>query len=239
MLGSPEKHDGHCSWNDGKCTTCLADSLRHEREKARWRSQQVLFCHSAEAHLHPLVLLAEFVAMGAHTKVSQTRKYTGEPYYTHPKAVVERVMTVSHSPAMLCAAWLHDVLDDTAAAGANADFLRLTFGNEVAQMVQVLSAPELPGTASRQAKKLAYAEQLREQSVDVKSVKLADLWHNYESLVARDAKFAASYVPQGFLMLDAVKGGDPELYYQARLVLEKARAELKAMGIAEVPMMGQ
>ena len=43
----------------------------------------------------------------------QKRKYTGEPYITHPIAVMEIVKTVAHTKEMLAAAVLHDVIEDT------------------------------------------------------------------------------------------------------------------------------
>lgn len=48
-----------------------------------------------------------------HASIDQRRKYTNEPYISHPAAVVELVRSVPHTEAMLCAAWLHDVVEDT------------------------------------------------------------------------------------------------------------------------------
>ena len=48
-----------------------------------------------------------------HAHGDQKRKYTLEPYIAHPAAVVELVRGVPHTEAMLCAAWLHDVVEDT------------------------------------------------------------------------------------------------------------------------------
>ena len=43
----------------------------------------------------------------------QVRKYTGVPYIVHPIEVMEIVCTVEHDDAMLAAALLHDVVEDT------------------------------------------------------------------------------------------------------------------------------
>lgn len=54
-----------------------------------------------------------------HASIDQRRKYTGEPYITHPAAVVELVRSVPHTEAMICAAWLHDTVEHAGYAGRN------------------------------------------------------------------------------------------------------------------------
>ena len=48
----------------------------------------------------------------------QVRKYTGEPYWTHPIAVAHLVKSVPHTPEMVAAALMHDILEDTKATEA-------------------------------------------------------------------------------------------------------------------------
>jgi len=60
-----------------------------------------------------LELKAKAFATKCHEDIKQVRKYTGEPYINHPAAVVEIVRSVPHTEAMLCAAWLHDTVEDT------------------------------------------------------------------------------------------------------------------------------
>ncbi|MFD1079593.1 HD domain-containing protein, partial [Longispora fulva] len=50
-------------------------------------------------------------ARNAHA--SQLRKYTGESYIEHPIRVATMVKTVPHTTEMVCAAYLHDVVEDT------------------------------------------------------------------------------------------------------------------------------
>lgn len=57
---------------------------------------------------------ARVFATAAHGAVGQVRKYTGEPYINHPAEVVQIVRSVQHTPDMIAAAWLHDVVEDTA-----------------------------------------------------------------------------------------------------------------------------
>ena len=55
---------------------------------------------------------AEF-AKAAHEGIDQRRKYTNEPYIVHPQLVAEIVSSVTDDEDMICAAWLHDVVEDT------------------------------------------------------------------------------------------------------------------------------
>jgi (p)ppGpp synthase/HD superfamily hydrolase len=79
--------------------------------------------------MHELVERAERFAVGAHRRVDHRRKYSGQPYDAHLRAVAELVGTVSSDPEMLAAAWLHDVLEDTPATYEDVE---REFGVEVA-----------------------------------------------------------------------------------------------------------
>lgn len=59
-----------------------------------------------------VVILAEAFATAAHAAIDQRRKWTGAPYIMHPESVVRIIQTVEwHTVDMVCAAWLHDVLE--------------------------------------------------------------------------------------------------------------------------------
>jgi GTP pyrophosphokinase len=84
----------------------------------------------------PKVLSAYEVAARAHD--GQKRRVSGEPYINHPFRVMMTVMDTFNirDPDVLCAALLHDVLEDT---GMSADDIREMFGDGVAGRVEVLS----------------------------------------------------------------------------------------------------
>ena len=60
-----------------------------------------------------MIKKARQFAQQAHAAFDQRRKYTGEPYIVHPAEVARLVASVSNDEAMICAAWLHDVVEDT------------------------------------------------------------------------------------------------------------------------------
>jgi len=58
-----------------------------------------------------LVKNARDLALVAHQ--GQTRKGSGVPYFTHPEAVAQLLEATGESKAVVAAAYLHDVLEDT------------------------------------------------------------------------------------------------------------------------------
>ena len=70
--------------------------------------------------------------LGALAHQGQTRK-SGEPYITHPIAVAEILAEQRLDGEALCAAILHDALEDTTLPRT---FIADTFGESVAEMVE-------------------------------------------------------------------------------------------------------
>jgi hypothetical protein len=82
----------------------------------------------------PLVLDACAFATRMHGK--QQRKYTGEPYVLHCLEVARMVAQVGGTPAMIAAALLHDVVEDTE---ASVEDVQARFGEDIARGVDGLS----------------------------------------------------------------------------------------------------
>ena len=108
----------------------------------------------------------------------QKRKYTDEPYITHPIAVMEIVKTVAHTKEMLAAAVLHDVIEDT---GRSYDDIYYYFGDIVADLVLGLTDVSRPDDGDRKFRKALDRQHLAEQDADVQTIKLADIIHNISS----------------------------------------------------------
>lgn len=156
---------------------------------------------------------ARVFATAAHTACGQLRKYTYEPYIVHPAEVVSIVSTVPHTDAMLAAAWLHDVVEDT---GVTIETIRAEFGEEVAELVGWLtdvSRPEQGNRATRKAIDRAHTAMAPAQA---QTVKLADLISNTRSIMEHDETFAKTYLAEKKLLLEVMTKGDPELMARAR-----------------------
>ena len=158
---------------------------------------------------------AEAVAADAHGKKGQVRKYTGEPYIEHPRAVVALVRSVPHDEAMLAAAWLHDTVEDTDLTVADIERM---FGTDVATLVDSVTDISRPSDGNRKVRKAIDRDHLAGASPRAKTIKLADLIDNSRSIVERDPDFAKVYLAEKRELLAVLTDGDETLLNQARAI---------------------
>lgn len=169
----------------------------------------------------PVVDKARIFATAAHHAAGNLRKYTGEPYINHPAAVVEIVRSVPHTAEMLAAAWLHDVLEDT---GVTLDLIYCEFGDDIAEMVEMLTDVSHAHDGLRAHRKAKDREHTARASPAAKTIKLADLIDNARSIVAHDPKFAKVYMAEKALLLDVLREGNPGLHAFASAVVAEFNA---------------
>ena len=156
---------------------------------------------------------AKVFATAAHAAVGQTRKYTGEPYVVHPIEVASIVKNAGGTEAMVAAALLHDVLEDT---GVTFDLLVDQFGSEVAELVLWLTDVSRPEDGNRSTRKALDRQHSAAAPADAQTVKVADLISNTRSIVAHDPGFAKTYLEEKRLLLDVLTKADPLLLTVAR-----------------------
>lgn len=150
----------------------------------------------------------------------QVRKYTGEPYWRHPEAVAALVKTVPHTPEMIAAAYMHDVIEDTPCTEVQ---MREEFGDDVTDLVMWLTDASKPGDGNRQARKVIDRAHTAAAPPAAKTIKLADLIDNSRSILARDPDFARVYLREKRLLLDdALREGDPMLWQKADAIVRAA-----------------
>jgi (p)ppGpp synthase/HD superfamily hydrolase len=109
------------------------------------------------------------------------RRPTGAPYLEHLLEALEVLVRGAGvtDPEILCAAVLHDVVEDTYAV---VDDVRAAFGSRVAELVRWVTIPE-PGPGQDKAGvKLDYLRGLRHAPRDAILVKLADRASNAQTL---------------------------------------------------------
>ena len=152
----------------------------------------------------------------AHT--GQVRKYTGEPYVTHPIAVMEIVKTVPHTEEMLIAAVLHDTVEDT---DVTLNDVESEFGPAVATLVEHLTDVSKLEDGNRAIRKEIDRKHIAKASKDAMTVKLADLIHNTESIVKYGGGFAGIYIKEKKKLLKVLKQGDRTLMREARRKVEE------------------
>lgn len=118
------------------------------------------------------VLRAASFAARAHA--GQLRKDGATPYAAHPTRVAIIVATVfgCTDEVALCAAFLHDVIEDT---GADYDDVEQGWGREVADCVAALTKDM---TLPERVREPAYDQKLAEADWRARLVKLADQYDN-------------------------------------------------------------
>lgn len=152
-------------------------------------------------------------ADAAHGAIGQRRKYTNEPYIVHPIAVAELVRSVPHSEAMLAAAYLHDVVEDTPVTIEEID---AAFGGEVAGLVGWLTDISRPQDGNRALRKAMDLRHTAKAPPDAKTIKLADLIDNTKTIATLDPHFWRIYRREKAALLDVLTEGDATLWRMAR-----------------------
>jgi guanosine-3',5'-bis(diphosphate) 3'-pyrophosphohydrolase len=180
----------------------------------------------------------DFVARAAkyaaqwHALSKQYRKYTREPYIAHPLSVASLVASVTsteHEVAAkldevsLAAALLHDVVEDTA---CTLNAVREHFGIEVATLVDALTDVSRPHDGNRATRKALDRAHLAHASAKAKTIKLADLIDNTESILKHDPKFARIYLAEKRAVLEVLREGNPQLWTRADQLVTRGLAEL-------------
>ncbi len=155
---------------------------------------------------------AKIFATAAHAAVGQLRKYTFDPYIVHPIEVAKIVAQVEHTPAMLAAAYLHDVLEDTKTTEA---ILREEFGDEIVDLVVWLTNVSKPEDGPRRVRKEKDRLHLAQAPAEAQTIKIADLIANTPSIILHDPKFAKTYIPEKKALLTVLVKGDKILLDRA------------------------
>ena len=161
---------------------------------------------------HVMVQRARVFATAAHHAVGQVRKYTNQPYIVHPAEVVDIVASVPHTPAMLCAAWLHDTVEDTQVPQS---VVEAEFGAEVAALVGWLTDVSKSEDGNRAVRKAMDREHSAAAPAEAQTVKLADLISNTSTIVLYDPEFAKTYLEEKRALIEVLVRGDAELLRRA------------------------
>ncbi len=166
-----------------------------------------------------LITKAKAFAIACHEGIGHRRKYTNEPYWIHPQAVAEMVASVTTDPEIIAAAWLHDTVEDTSTTLTE---IEERFGRRVAELVSDLTDVSTPADGNRAQRKSLDREHSASAHADAKTVKLADLIHNTDSIVQHAPGFAKVYLEEKRQLLEVLKEGDSLLYQRALMQLQHA-----------------
>ena len=142
-------------------------------------------CDLLETYLEPQQIKEVYRAYlrSAEAHEGQKRK-SGEPYIFHPIAVANILGQMQMDTQTLCAALLHDVIEDT---GISKEKLELEFGEAVAELVDGVSKlSSMQFETREQAQAASFRKMLLAMSRDIRViiVKLADRLHNMRTIGA-------------------------------------------------------
>lgn len=163
-----------------------------------------------------LIYRAKNFAEKAHA--SQVRKYSGEPYAVHLREVAGYCIEVGCRDEVVAAAWLHDAKEDQGVMG---DELVVLFGQDVADLVEMVTDQSRLEDGNREARKTIDREHIGSGSPEGKTIKLADLISNTKSIVTRDPHFAVTYMREKRLLMPLLTEGNQTLYRRALELLEQ------------------
>jgi GTP diphosphokinase / guanosine-3',5'-bis(diphosphate) 3'-diphosphatase len=160
-----------------------------------------------------LALLLKALAFAAHKHRDQRRKDAGaSPYINHPIALADVLVNEGavSDIEVLCAALLHDTVEDTA---TTAQELKEIFGARIARIVAEVTDDQALPKAERKRLQVEHAGEL---SAEAKLVKLADKICNLRDVAERppaswDLARRREYFDWAKRVVDGLRGVHPRL----------------------------
>jgi guanosine-3',5'-bis(diphosphate) 3'-pyrophosphohydrolase len=161
---------------------------------------------------------------------NQTRRYSADRYIVHPVRVMEICRQHTNDLALLAAAILHDVLEDTEVRkNEMEDFLKeimeptaaqrtLQFVIELTDIYVKNNYPQW----NRRKRKSKEADRLEKVSAEAQTIKYADIIDNSGEIASHDPDFAKLYLDEATVLLSKMTKGNRQLRERA---LETVKAE--------------
>jgi (p)ppGpp synthase/HD superfamily hydrolase len=193
------------------------------------RALKKSFPHGAPPTERMETALATITAFADRAHGQQTRRYTPERYIVHPVRVMELCREYTADEAVLAAALLHDVLEDTPVTRSQlTEFLLTVMAPEAARrtvrLVEELTDVYVKDAyphLNRQQRKKREADRLAKTSPDAQTVKYADIIDNGTEMVRHDPAFARLFLREGKAALLKMTAGDPRLYQRALRTIDE------------------
>lgn len=128
--------------------------------------------------IEEITLIEKAARIMAEAHANQKRKNDNSPFIVHPVMVALKLAKFDFQDAVIAAALVHDVLEDT---DFSEEKLLKILGGEVVEIVKVVT--ENKSLPWEDRKKL-YIEAVKNGSVDVKAISICDKIHNLEDVLA-------------------------------------------------------
>ena len=150
----------------------------------------------------------------------QKRKYSNERYIVHPVRVLEICAAYTNKTAVLAAALLHDVLEDTPVTEVELlSFLKTVMNRDdaeqtlklVVELTDVYTKEAYPHL-NRKQRKEKETIRIEQTSKDAQTIKYADILDNCKEITASDPNFAPRFLNECMTILKIATKGNKELY---------------------------
>ena len=174
---------------------------------------------------------ARAFASGSHERITPSRHAGQQTPESHLKAVAQLVASVSQDQALVAAAWLHDLVEDT---GVTLGQVERRFGRRVARLVDELTPPPRRRD-DREARLAAERKRLAGISAEAKTIKLADLIDTLRDVQKAGPEPARAFAGEALELATALRGGDERLRGRLERELQKTGTPPPAAGVPDTP----
>lgn len=179
-------------------------------------------------------LLQKVIGFARQAHGDQQRKFVDEPYINHLVRVMEICKQYSSDIAVLSAALLHDVLEDTTVTRVEIKKFLLPLLNEkkaihtvnlVEELTDIYTKNQYPEW-NRRKRKSKEAERLSKTGSEAQTVKYADIIDNSLHIKDAETDFARVFLSECRALLKAMTRGDSRLHEKAVETVEHCIEEL-------------
>lgn len=165
----------------------------------------------------------------------QRRKFADEPYIAHPIRVMEICKEVTGDTAILAAALLHDVVEDTPVNKKQIKDYLLTImdaakAQRTVQLVDELTDRYVKANYpqwNRRKRKTKEAERLAQTSAASQTIKYADIIDNSAEIAHQETDFAKVFLQECNALLKTMNKGNQQLYQRALETVQEGLAHVK------------
>ena len=150
----------------------------------------------------------------------QMRRYSNDRYIVHPVRVMETCRAFTNDTAVLAAALLHDVLEDTPITAEELKSFLLTVMKPgqaertvhiVKELTDVFTKSRYPHY-NRRKRKRKEADRLEKTSGEAHTIKYADIIDNAPETSEKDPDFAKTFLFEYKELLKRITKGEQQLY---------------------------
>jgi guanosine-3',5'-bis(diphosphate) 3'-pyrophosphohydrolase len=179
--------------------------------------------------------LQEIIAFADRAHDQQIRRYAGDRYIVHPIRVMETCRQYNNEIAVLAAAILHDVLEDTLVSREQLEAFLHTVMNPlqvartlqfVIELTDVYIKEDYP-KLNRTKRKRLEANRMAAVSAEAQTIKYADIIDNAPEIAEQDPDFARRFLAECRVLLKGMKQGSPDLHERAIKTVNDALHQLK------------